>query len=283
VRVADIPDFDPARHPPLDPDDPPVAELLAWFGRLQTHLQASVDYVDVDGFDVIAGVAECCRASGFEPLGMGSTRVAVPLQNKRSGAVYSVKLTWNSYGRGRNLWQAIRWMAMNDERAMHAVPCFVLTTDELLVTPFARPVAPAFDPTLLDVPLDQAQMVYARLRIDLAGGQLKDTHRAAERWGEEARAADAILGIGADEPLRLNNYGLFDGRLVNVDAAHRPPVDVDMDDAVQWVREQLEHGDLVLDRGSTRDAMLAALAREQTGEPEWAVPNEVAAPASVPD
>jgi hypothetical protein len=68
-----------------------------------------------------------------------------------------------------------------------------------------------------------------------------------------------ILGW-TDGEVRVNNWAVFDGRLVYIDTPWGhilAPPEVDMDAAKQWVGDQLAHGDLVLDRGTTRQAMLA--------------------------
>jgi hypothetical protein len=261
MRTPDLPMFNPAVHPPFDPSSEAAAGMLQFFERLQTHLQTHVDSM-MHGYEALAHVVHICRGSKCDPVGIGSSRVVVSLKNERHGCAYAVKICWNRHDSHMNFEQTAFWLLTNDRTAGAMIPLHVLSAGGVLVTPWARPIVKGVDPTGTEY-VDSGDGHNAGVAgIAMFDPELHEQIKLHKAWAPELAALAKELDHSAwshdGGGPRADNTGIYNKRLVYLDASSDriSPGPEEMEAAVGWLREQLQHGDLRLDRERLRPLLL---------------------------
>jgi hypothetical protein len=146
--------------------------------------------------------AKLVEAEGFEVVGWGTSRVAVGLGERVAKVAHDFRgLAWN-------LQEASAWRTFPESLRQHLTPCHDLSPELVLVQERVEVLGPSWRTMVL---LDSF---------------LEERQEAVRRYGEEMYACRAALGLESDsdpDKLRVDNFGLLDGRVVAIDYGDQFP------------------------------------------------------------
>lgn len=195
---------------------------------------------------ILEEAVQMARERGFKPLGIGSTRFAVELED---GTV--AKLAYRFPGLLLNLQEAVFTLVFPRELTRHLTPCLALAPSLVLV----------------------------QERVAAIGASLPESWGRDDKWFEQEhdRFGEQIAELRQvfspteleedDASERLDNYGVRRGKLVSIDYGQKwYPLGA----AVELVLERLKDGPLELDKTAAEwlcEETLEAL--EGTEEDDW--------------
>ncbi len=179
-------------------------------------------------------VARLTRDHGFEPLGIGSTRVVIEVEADAgcfSNAVAKVAFDWR--GLVHNIDEAAAWLGFPTRVRRHFAPCICIAPTFVVVQEHCVSISP---PTLTG---DARQDLEWRA----------ETRAAAVRWHEAIN--EMRRALGAEEKKlsdghRMQNYGVREsGELVALDYGHGVTAAPEL--TWHWVYERSAAGPVWLD------------------------------------
>ena len=179
-------------------------------------------------------------------IGMGVSHITVAF-----GERIAAKLAWHGHSmdlRQRypdSLLACAWWLTVSDELATHLCPLLVLSSGGVIWQVRAQVLGPASNPTIDQVPgvmfrnILAIQALTTRYRADILD--------VSQKLGITpfARAYGQLT-----DQIRLNNWGMLDGRLVALDLNMTMRRGREVDNCIKWLQDR--DTDVSLDRAITR-------------------------------